>query len=131
MVILKLCSLFNSIHPYMNMIYLKACISTGSESVDSRAICGNEALGSHKYIMRKQSFTSLSLKDSPIARASSVVLGLNTSVISDWALRTFSQAPSLFSKEQLVLFLHTMSIVSLRYWMNRSKHSGVPYSSYG
>ena len=36
----------------MNMIYLKACISTGSESVDSRAICGNEALGSHKYIMR-------------------------------------------------------------------------------
>lgn len=74
-----------------------------------------EALGSHKYIMRKQSFTSLSLKDSPIARASSVVLGLNTSVISDWALRTFSQAPLLFSKEQLVLFLHTMSIVSLRY----------------
>lgn len=57
-VILKLCSLFNSIDASTNMILLKACISAGSESVCSRLTCGGEVLGSHKYTMRKQSFTS-------------------------------------------------------------------------
>lgn len=57
-VILKLCSLFNGIDASMNMILLKALISAGSESVGSRLTWGGEVLGSHKYTMRKQSFTS-------------------------------------------------------------------------
>lgn len=76
MVILKLCSQFNSIHPYMYMIHLKACISSASEFLGSKAWeCGKEVLGSHKFTTRKQSFTFMSLKGSPIASASSVVCG--------------------------------------------------------
>jgi len=57
-VLLKLCSPFNGVDTSINMILLKACISVGSESVGSRLTCGVEVLGSQKYTMRKQPFSS-------------------------------------------------------------------------
>lgn len=55
--ILELCFLFNSIDESMNIIVLKVCVSAGRESVGSRLMCGDEVLGSHKYTVRKKSFT--------------------------------------------------------------------------